>query len=173
MNGSETVSTGVHFTRADYLKHFNNKAPMKRANKIIRLPASAISHPNRPPTMIIKMICNAERLLGSFVFSLLTSSFFTSSLVALPSSFTICLQYCLLSFRNLSEATLSLIVPLTDPDDKPLDCLSCFLWGAGATFGEESLEYFSSSLLIRLQYSLLSFRNLSEASLLLSISLTL
>jgi len=172
MNGSETVPTGVHFTHADYLKNYNNKAPMKRANKTIRLPASAISHPNRPPTMIIKMICNVERLLGSFVFSLFASPFFTSSLGALPSSFTICLQYCLLSFKNLSDASQSFIDPLTDPDDNPCDCLSCFFGEAGTILGEEFLEYFSSSLLMRLQYSLLSFRNFSEASL-LSISLAL
>ena len=173
MNGSETVSTWYTLPQVVYLKHFNNKAPMKRANKRIRLPASAISHPNRPPTMIIKMICHAVRLLGSSVFSVFAFSLLTSSLGALPSSFTICLQYCLLSFRNLSEASLSLIVPLTGADDRSFDRFSCFFCGAAAFLGEYSLEYFSSSLLMRLQYSLLSFRNLSEASLLLSISLCL
>ena len=165
---------GTLYAQVSYLRHFKNKAPIKRANKRIRLPASAISHPNRPPTMIIKMICHAERLLGSSVFSVFAFSLLTSSLGALPSSFAICLQYCLLSFRNLSEALLSEIVPLTGADDRPFDRHSCFfLCGPVAFLGENSLEYFSSSLLMRLQYCLLSFRNLSEASLLLSISLCL
>lgn len=173
MNGAEILSTGYTLPHAYYLKHFKNKAPMKRANKRIRLPASAISHPIRPPTMTIKMICNAVRLLGSFVFSIFAFSLLTSSLGALPSSFTICLQYCLLSFRNISDASLPVIVPLKGADDRLFDRPSCFFCGTTVFLVERSLEYFSSFLLIRLQYSLLSFRNLSEVSLLLSIPLCL
>ena len=127
---------GTLYPQVDYLKHFKNKAPMKRANKRIRLPASAISHPNKPPTMIIKMICQAVRLLGSFSFC-----FFASTSDAVSSSLTF-LQYALLSFKNLSEALLSVIVPLTGADDIPFDRPSCFFCGAAAFLGEYTLEFF-------------------------------